>query len=131
MNRLRVRSKIWLELDGEPFLGAGREQLLRLIHQRGSINAAAQELGLSYRKAWSQLKAMEDKLDQPMIARSKGGTGGGESTLTAAALDLLDRYDRLCCGLNRHVDAKFLETFASCDEFNTDNRFARKDNERC
>lgn len=121
MNRLQVRSKIWLELDGEPFLGAGREQLLRLIHQRGSINAAAQELGLSYRKAWSQLKAMEEKLSQPLVARCKGGMGGGESTLTAVALDLLDRYDRLRCGMNGHVDAKFLETFASCDEFNTGN----------
>lgn len=121
MSRLQVRSKIWLELDGEPFLGAGREQLLRLIHQRGSINAAAQELGLSYRKAWSQLKAMEEKVDRPMITRSKGGTGGGESTLTAAALDLLERYDRLRCGLNRHVDEKFIETFASYDELNSDN----------
>ena len=126
MSRLQVRSKIWLELDGAPFLGAGREQLLRLIHQRGSINAAAQELGLSYRKAWSQLKAMEDKLAHPMVARSKGGTGGGESTLTAAALDLLDRYGRLRCGMNQHVDDKFLETFASCDEFNDDNRFTNE-----
>jgi molybdate transport repressor ModE-like protein len=67
---------------------------------------------------------MEEKLDQPMITRSKGGTGGGESTLSAVALDLLDRYDRLHCGLNRHVDAKFLEVFASCDEFHTDNRFS-------
>ncbi|MBE0504401.1 MAG: LysR family transcriptional regulator [Desulfuromonadales bacterium] len=121
MNRLQVRSKIWLELDGEPFLGAGRERLLRLIHQHGSINAAAQELGLSYRKAWSQLKAMEEKLDLPMIARSKGGTGGGESTLTAAALDLLNRYDQLRCGINRHVDNKFMETFASCAAFDADN----------
>lgn len=120
MNRLQVRSKIWLEIDGEPFLGAGREQLLRLIHQCGSINAAAQEMGISYRKAWSQLKAMEEKSEQPMIARSKGGAGGGESTLTAAALDLLERYDRLRCGMNRQVDDKFLETFASCDEFNSD-----------
>lgn len=129
MNRLQVRSKVWLELDGAPFLGAGREQLLRLIHQRGSINAAARELGLSYRKAWSQLKAMEEKLDQPIIARSKGGTGGGESTLTAVALDLLDRYDRLSSGMNSHVDVKFHEAFASCDEFTT--VLSMKDNERC
>lgn len=131
MNRLQVRSKIWLELDGKPFFGAGREQLLRHIHQRGSINAAAQELGLSYRKAWSQLKAMEEKLDQPMITRSKGGTGGGESTLTAVALDLLDRYDRLRCGLNRHVDDKFLEAFASCDGLHLDDRLPTKDRARC
>lgn len=122
MNRLQVRSKIWLELDGEPFLGAGREQLLRLIHQRGSINAAALEMGISYRKAWSQLKAMEEKLDRPIMTRSKGGTGGGESTLTVAALELLERYDRLRSGINRLVDDKFTEIFAA-EEGSADHTF--------
>lgn len=126
MNRLQVRSKIWLELDGEPFLGAGREQLLRLIHQRGSINAAALEMGISYRKAWSQLKAMEEKLDRPIMTRSKGGTGGGESTLTVAALDLLERYDRLRSGINRLVDDKFAEIFAAAEEGSADHTFENK-----
>ena len=38
---LQVRSKIWLEIDGEPVFGQGREDLLRIIQETGSINAAA------------------------------------------------------------------------------------------
>ena len=41
MNRIEVRSKVWLELDGRPLLGGGREALLRRIHLLGSISAAA------------------------------------------------------------------------------------------
>lgn len=113
MNRLRVRSKVWLELDGRPFFGSGREELLRLIRNKSSINAAAGELGLSYRKAWSQLRAMEEQLGQPLLRRSKGGAGGGESTLTAAAEELLERYARLTNGVDRLVDARFAKTFGT------------------
>ena len=41
---LEVRSKIWLEIDGEPVFGGGREELLRLVRKNGSINAAAREI---------------------------------------------------------------------------------------
>ena len=41
MKALQVRSKIWLEVDGAPFLGDGRYRLLRAIERHGSINAAA------------------------------------------------------------------------------------------
>ncbi|MFO7813730.1 MAG: LysR family transcriptional regulator, partial [Pelovirga sp.] len=59
MNNIRIRSKIWLEVNGQPFLGGGRLRLLRAIAATGSINAASQQLGISYRKAWSQLQEME------------------------------------------------------------------------
>lgn len=115
MNRLQVRSKIWLEIGGAPFFGAGREELLRLIDERGSINAAAQEMGISYRKAWSQLRAMEEMFGAPIVCRSKGGAGGGESTLTPAALELLERYARLHRGINRFVDDRFAEVFIAAE----------------
>ncbi len=111
MKGLQVRSKLWLEVDGEPLLGNGRDQLLRLVHDHGSINAAARDMGLTYRKAWSLLKAMEDKLGRALVLRSKGGAGGGESQLTPEALDLLAKYDQLRRGVQELVDAKFAELF--------------------
>jgi molybdate transport system regulatory protein len=36
-SRLNKRSKIWLEIDGEPVLGQGREELLKLIQRTDSI----------------------------------------------------------------------------------------------
>ena len=35
-SKLQVRSKIWLEIDGEPVFGQGREELLRLIQKWAS-----------------------------------------------------------------------------------------------
>lgn len=111
MKPLQVRSKVWLEVDGEPLLGDGRERLLRLIEECGSINAAARRMGLSYRRAWGLLQAMEEKLDTPLLRREKGGTGGGSSALTPDALELLEKFDRLRLGLNQDIDEKFSEIF--------------------
>lgn len=44
-SKLQVHSKIWLEIDGKPVFGQGREVLLRLIQKGNSINAAAKEMG--------------------------------------------------------------------------------------
>ena len=111
MKPLRVRSKIWLEVDGEPLLGDGRERLLGLIAELGSISAAARAMGLSYRRAWSFVQAMEAKLEVPLLQREKGGTGGGRSLLTPQARELLEKFRSLREGLDRDVDRKFAEIF--------------------
>ena len=105
----QVRSKIWLEIDGEPVFGHGREKLLRLIRSTGSINAAAKEMGIPYRKAWTYLDTMEKRLGFPLVSRLKGGAGGGESTLTPQAVALLEKFDLLQKGFNETVNRKFLK----------------------
>jgi molybdate transport system regulatory protein len=105
----QVRSKIWLEIDGEPVFGHGREKLLRLIQSTGSINAAAKEMGIPYRKAWTYLDTMEKRLGFPLVSRLKGGAGGGESTLTPQAVALLGKFDLLQKGFNETVNRKFLK----------------------
>jgi molybdate transport system regulatory protein len=106
---LRVRSKIWLEIDGEPAFGQGREELLRLIRKTASINAAAKEMGIPYRKAWTYIDAMEKRLGFPLVNRLKGGAGGGESSLTPQAEELLQKFDLLQQGFNDMVNRKFTE----------------------
>jgi len=107
--RLQVRSKIWLEVDGEPVFGQGRELLLRLIAETGSINAAAKKMGVPYRKAWTYLDAMEKRLGCTLVERVKGGAGGGVSRLTERAVALLEKYDRLLEGFQEQVNRKFEE----------------------
>lgn len=106
---LRVRSKIWLEVDGKPVFGRGRDELLRLIRKTGSINAAAKEMGVPYRKAWTYIDAMEKRLGFPLVNRLKGGAGGGESSLTPLAEALLQKFDLLQEGFNEMVNRKFTE----------------------
>ena len=106
---LQVRSKIWLEIAGEPVFGHGRETLLRLIRQHSSINAAAKQMGIPYRKAWTYLDAMEKRLGFPLVDRVKGGAGGGASSLTPRAVVLLEKFDLLQAGFNDLVNLKFKE----------------------
>src|SRR5512136_1771302 len=107
--RIDVRSKIWLEIDGEAFFGQGREELLRLIQKTESINRAAKLMGIPYRKAWTYIDSMEKHLGFPVVNRLKEGRGGGVSTLTTQAIALLQKFQLLQKGINEIVNRKFMD----------------------
>ncbi len=113
MSRFAVRSKVWLEVDGEAFLGDGRYRLLAAVEKAGSINAAAKLLGISYRKAWSQLQAMEEHAPFPLLERRVGGRGGGETRLTAETKDLMENFNQLRQQVNAAADACFEDSFCA------------------
>lgn len=113
MSTYRVRSKVWLEHRGQPFLGDGRYRLLLAVDHSGSINAAAKQLGLSYRKAWSQLQAMEHHAPFPLLHKRSGGKGGGETVLTPQAKQLLNAFSQLLNEVNTAADHSFTEIFPS------------------
>ncbi len=115
-DKLQVRSKIWLEIEGEPVFGQGREILLRHIQKSGSINSASKEMGIPYRKAWTYIDAMEKRLGVSLVNRLKGGSGGGESTLTPEALVLLEQFDTLQQGFQDFVDQKFRTMIAQMNK---------------
>jgi len=48
---MEIKSKLWIEVDGEPVFGRGRRFLLQAIDKYGSINQAAREINISYRRA--------------------------------------------------------------------------------
>ena len=109
--KVQVRSKVWLEVQGRPVLGPGRRRLLQTIDEHGSISKAVRLLNIAYRKAWGQIKAMEDELGLPLVQKQTGGQGGGGARLTPEAKDLLSKYGRLAQGLGEEVDEKFREIF--------------------
>ena len=111
MIKLRVRTKTWLEVDEQPFMGDGRYRLLMAVRQNGSINAAAKAIGISYRKAWSQLQALEEISPVPLLECRAGGRGGGETNLTEDAIDLMHRFESLRTQVNSAADTIFTECF--------------------
>lgn len=111
MSKIRVRSKVWLEVDGQAFLGAGRYQILAAIERSGSINGAAKELGISYRKIWAQLQAMEENAPFKLLERRTGGKGGGETRLTPETQKLLQSFRTLREQVNQAADLGFEEIF--------------------
>jgi molybdate transport system regulatory protein len=110
---MEVRSKIWLAVDGEPVFGSGREALFRAIDRLGSINKAAKDINLSYRKALSYIQIMELRLGEKLVERKTGGLHGGGATLTKAARDFMKKYELLEAGINEMLDKKFAEVFGN------------------
>ena len=95
MKDLQIRCKIWIEIDGEPLLGNGRVRLLKAITKHGSLNAAAKELGISYRKVWAQIQEMERIAPFPMFISRTGGNAGGATKLTEQAQSLLYQFQQV------------------------------------
>jgi len=73
-------------------LGERRVRLLEAIAQHGSLNRAARAVPLSYKAAWDALHAMDQLAPQPLVERSTGGSGGGGTTLTPYARQLVALY---------------------------------------
>ncbi|MCC6544868.1 MAG: winged helix-turn-helix domain-containing protein [Nitrospirae bacterium] len=96
---ITVRAKLWLEIDGRPFFGEGRFQLLKGIDKYGSINQAAKAARIPYRRAWSYLHAMEDRLGIQMIVTQTGGSNGGGTVLSMEAKEFLKRYEGMMADL--------------------------------
>ena len=109
--KVQVRSKVWLEAQGRPVLGPGRLELLQYIDEQGSISRAARLLKMTYRKAWGQIKAMEEQMDLPLVEKQAGGPGGGGARLTPEARELLAKYFRLAQGIEEEVDRRYREIF--------------------
>ncbi len=110
---MEIKSKLWIEIGGEPVFGEGRKRLLEAIADRGSINQAAKEIQISYRRAWSYINAMEARLGIRLVERQAGGKHGGGASLTAAARDLIGKYDRLQEGIEELVNGKFNRIFGN------------------
>src|SRR3990170_4954168 len=92
-NIISVRAKLWLEINGKPFFGEGRFKLLKGIEKYGSINQAAKAARIPYRRAWSYLHAMEDRLGIKLIVTQTGGYNGGGTVLSMEAKEFLKRYE--------------------------------------
>lgn len=110
---MEVRSKIWLAVDGEAVFGSGREALFKAIDRLGSINKAAKDINLSYRKALSYIQTMEQRLGKTLVERKTGGLHGGGASLTEDAREFMEKYEQLEEGVNEMLDKKFLEVFGS------------------
>ena len=90
-----VRARIWMEKDGELYIGGGRVALLELIGKFGSISAAARSMGLGYRNAWLWVEAMNRLAPAPLVQKSTGGAGGGHAILTEEGRKAIAEYKKM------------------------------------
>ncbi len=77
------------------FIGPGKIALLEQVGETGSISAAGRVLGMSYRRAWQLIDAMNVMFAEPVTATHAGGKRGGGAEVTAFGRQLIADY-RAC-----------------------------------
>lgn len=86
--RLRLR----ILFGDDAMLGPGKADLLERIRDTGSIAAAGRAMGMSYKRAWSLVEAMNGFFRDPLVESSRGGATGGGASLTVTGEKVLALY---------------------------------------
>jgi molybdate transport system regulatory protein len=102
---IRLHYKLWItNEDDDPILGDGRILLLKEIHQTGSIVAASAKLGVSYRKAWGDIREAEMSLGFSLVDKHRGGESGGTSSLTVEGIRLVELWEEMKAGVEKETE---------------------------
>lgn len=96
-SRHAIRPRVYLEEDIA--IGPGKIDLLRHVDATRSISAAARAMGMSYKRAWQLIDAMNRDFG-PVVATATGGAGGGGASLTPKGTALVAAYESLERRLN-------------------------------
>ena len=88
MARLTLR----IDFDGDRQIGPGKIRLLELIEASGSISAAGRQMGMSYRRAWLLVDALNRCFREPLVAAQVGGVKGGGASLTPFGRAVVEHY---------------------------------------
>ena len=107
---MKVGYKVWLDNGGKAF-GDGPYELLRRVKKMMSLHQAANQMGMSYSKAWRLIRTLEERLGFPLLERKVGGQSGGGSLVTPQARNLMNHYE----GFRRDVDTSLKKIY--CKHF--------------
>lgn len=90
-------------------IGPGKIKLLEAIDREGSISAAGRALGMSYKRAWDLVDALNKLIGTPAVEASPGGYRGGGATLTEAGRSLVADYRAIERAAQRAAEPRLSE----------------------
>jgi molybdate transport system regulatory protein len=88
-------SHLRVTLSETAYLGPGRADLLELINSTGSISAAGKAMGMSYKRAWGLVQALNEGFGIVLVESSRGGAAQGGAQLTEAGKAVLAHYRQM------------------------------------
>jgi molybdate transport system regulatory protein len=105
--RPAAAGRISLRIDlAEGRIGPGKIALLETIDREGSISAASRALGMSYKRAWDLVDALNKLLGRTVVEANPGGYRGGGATLTEAGRELVQDYRLIEEAANRAAEPR-------------------------
>jgi molybdate transport system regulatory protein len=75
-----------------PAMGPGKAELIERIASTGSISAASRAMGMSYRRAWQLVEALNKDYRERVVSTAAGGARGGGARVTPFGLRVLAEY---------------------------------------
>lgn len=109
--------RLWLtNAEGKSILGDGKIRLLKQIEKDASLSAAATSLGMSYRKAWGDIKKAEETLGFELTIKERGGSNGGGSCLSPKGQQLIQAYSDLHIDMKEAIESAFHKFQNKIDE---------------
>lgn len=87
--------KVQIYCGDEIAMGPGKADLLDAIVQGGSISAAGRAMGMSYRRTWLLVDAMNRCWQTPLVETAMGGKRGGGARLTDLGHKVLREFRAL------------------------------------
>lgn len=114
---MKVAYKIWLDNNGKAF-GEGPYELLKKIEKTNSLHRAANEIGMSYSKAWRLIRTIEERLGFLLIERKIGGQSGGGSRITLEAKKLMYHYEKFQTDTKKAIERIYKKHFHYINEKN-------------
>ncbi|RSK24788.1 LysR family transcriptional regulator [Hymenobacter metallilatus] len=91
----RLSGRLWVETADDRYMGIGRLELLTLIQEHGSISKAAQEMGMSYKRAWDLVSSLNTQSAKPLVHTQTGGKRGGGAEVTPEGQHLIQEFREL------------------------------------
>jgi molybdate transport system regulatory protein len=90
-----LKLKLQIYCGDEIAMGPGKADLLEAIGREGSISGAARAMGMSYRRAWLLVDAMNRCWQTPLVATLAGGGEGRGAHVTELGARVLAAYRAL------------------------------------
>lgn len=91
-----IRPRLRIVAGKNIAFGPGKADLLEALEKTGSITRAAAQMGMSYMRAWTLIRTMNQSFHKPLVAAERGGMrGGGGASLTGTGREILTLYRRM------------------------------------
>ena len=95
MGDYKIKSRIWIESGNNVLMGEGRVTLLKAIKNEGSLSKAAKSIGMSYKKAWTMVDAVNRTAKENVVVKTVGGPNGGGTVITPYGDRLMAAFDAI------------------------------------
>ena len=107
-----LKLKAQILCGGEFAMGPGKADVLEAIAREGSISAAGRALGMSYRRTWLLVDAMNRCWAEPLVDTTIGGGLAKGARLSDLGREVLAVYRALEARLVEAADGEALEALA-------------------